>query len=239
VSQRPILILKTGSTFPSLAKREGDFEDWIASGLEMPTDSVRISNAQSEETLPPRTEIAGIVVTGSHAMVTDSEPWLARAADWLGRQVSAGTPVLAICFGHQMLAQALGGTVGWQRGGREIGSISITKLPEAENDPLLRQFPEVFPAPCCHAQSVLSIPPGAVCLARSQADPHQAFRIGDRAWGVQFHPEFSESILRSYVDRHREELLERGDDPDRIIASITASPTRRILRMFSDLMAIS
>jgi GMP synthase (glutamine-hydrolysing) len=107
-----ILVIKTGSTLPSLLDRQGDFEDWVIAGLGVPRDQVQVANVQAGDVLPEPDDVAGVVITGSHSMVTDHEPWSERAAAWLRRAVVRQTPVLGICYGHQLLAYALGGEVG-------------------------------------------------------------------------------------------------------------------------------
>jgi GMP synthase (glutamine-hydrolysing) len=139
---------------------------------------------------------------------------------------------LGICFGHQLLAQALGGVVDWQPGGREIGTREITLLPEAEGDPLLAVLPRVFDAHCSHAQSVFTLPHGSVCLARSESDPNHAFRHGEHTWGIQFHPEFSVFAMRAYIEAHREDVTEQGLDVDQLIASVRPSQADLILNRF-------
>jgi GMP synthase (glutamine-hydrolysing) len=72
-----------------------------------------------------------------------------------------------------------------------IGTVAIERLPAAADDALLAAAPARFVAHASHQQSVLELPAGAVVLARSAHDPHHAVRYAPRAWGLQFHPEFS------------------------------------------------
>jgi GMP synthase (glutamine-hydrolysing) len=140
-----------------------------------------------------------VVVSGSHAMVTDREPWSERLAAWLQRCVAQHTPVLGICYGHQLLAHALGGEVGLLAGGPEVGTQTVSLTADAAQDPLLAGLPAQLDAQLVHYQSVRRLPQGAVLLASSAMEPHQAFRVGDCAWGVQFHPEFSAEAMRGYL----------------------------------------
>jgi GMP synthase (glutamine-hydrolysing) len=109
--------------------------------------------------------------------------------------------VLGICYGHQLLAHALGGEVGYHPGGLELGTVPITLAPEAQADPLFAHLPNQWPAQVVHAQSVRALPPGAVRLAGNAHEPHQAYRVGTQAWGVQFHPEFSPAAMQGYVQQ--------------------------------------
>lgn len=124
-------------------------------------------------------------------MVSERLPWSEAAAAWLRDAVALGLPILGVCYGHQLLAHALGGRVDYHASGREIGTVAIERLPAAADDALLAAAPARFVAHASHQQSVLELPAGAVVLARSAHDPHHAVRYAPRAWGLQFHPEFS------------------------------------------------
>lgn len=196
----PLLIVAAGHAFAGLEAREGDFVDWIAAGLGATARVLRQDATDTTLPYPEPGTLAGVIVTGSHAMVTDQEPWSERLAEWLRHCVQAGTPLLGICYGHQLLAHALGGRVGYNHKGLELGTRNICALQAAAQDELFKHLPAVFPAQLVHAQSVLELPAGAVGLAANEHDQHQAYRVGDTAWGVQFHPEFSSSAMTYYIE---------------------------------------
>jgi GMP synthase (glutamine-hydrolysing) len=228
--------VKAGSTFPALAASLGDFEDWIAAGLGAP-DRVEVCCPPAGDPLPEPAGYAGIVVSGSHANVTDRDPWSEATTAWLRGALDAGVPLLGICYGHQLLAEAAGGRVGDNPAGREFGTAEIRVRREGEWDPLLGGFPVAVRAHVCHAQSVLALPPGAILLASSIRDPHQAFRLGRRAWGVQFHPEFSLDAARAYVRECAADLRAEGQDPDALEAGLADTPeARRLLRRFGEMV---
>ena len=118
---KPLLIIKAGETLPEIAARRGDFEDWIIAGLARPGLATDVKSVWQGEALPHDDTVSGVVVTGSSAMVSHREAWSERTAGWLARAVDAGTPILGICYGHQLLAHGLGGEVGPNPRGREIG----------------------------------------------------------------------------------------------------------------------
>ena len=175
---------------------------------------------------PPKApqRFSGVVLTGSHHMVSEREPWSEALVPWLQAAVEAGTPLLGICYGHQLLAHALGGEVAHHPEGVEIGTVTVELQDSAVGDPLLGGLPETFPAQAVHWQSVRRLPPGAVLLAGSAHESHHAFRIGDRAWGVQFHPEFSDAALRAYLDGLGDLLADEGLDAAAIAARLQPTP---------------
>lgn len=200
-SNRTLYIIKTGNTLTYIRERHGDFEDWIAQGLNIPGVKLQHWDPRVQGDWPSLEEIAGVVVTGSPAMVTDRAEWSERTAAWLKTLVEREVPVLGICYGHQLLAHALGGQVGPHPAGIEIGTVEVQSLPAAENDPLFAPLPRTFRAQVVHEQTVVQLPAEAVALAHNGHEPHHAFRVGPCAWGIQFHPEFSAEIMRDYLSQ--------------------------------------
>ncbi len=205
-----LVIVKTGSTMPALKASRGDFEDWIVSGMGIDRSAAEVVDGASGQALPRPDACAGIVVTGSHDMVTDRSDWSERTAAWLAQSVALGVPILGICYGHQLLAHALGGAVGFNPRGRELGTTEVDLLAPALRDALLGGLPARLKVHASHSQSVLRLPTGAIRLAGNAWDRNHAFRVGERAWGVQFHPEFDAEVMRAYAaaakrDAHVEE----------------------------------
>ena len=234
---RRVLVIKTGTTLPELRPRRGDYEDWIVERLGLPWERIELVVVYEGETLPDPHEPAGVVVTGSSALVSAREPWSERAAAWLREAVATGTPLLGICYGHQLLAHALGGRVGRNPRGREIGTVALELHAAAREDPLLGGLPAQLKVQATHVESVLELPPGARLLASSATDPHQAFACGERAWGVQFHPEFDAEVVRTYLEVRREEIRGEGIDPESLERTVEESPHgTRLLRRFAELL---
>lgn len=219
-----LCVIKAGGTYPDVVGRLGDFEDWLMPGLDLPRQAVRVVDARQAADLPEPGECAGVVVTGAHAMVTDRLPWMERLAAWIERLVMAEVPYLGICFGHQMLAQALGGRVDYHPGGREIGTVPVELAPAAAADPLFSGMPARFAAHAVHAQSVRDLPTGAIRLAGNDFEPTHAFRVGPCAWGIQFHPEFDVERMGVYVDHLTPALLAAGRDIGAIRAGLAETP---------------
>ncbi|WP_413100416.1 type 1 glutamine amidotransferase [Streptomyces sp. Inha503] len=116
-------------------------------------------------------------------------PWLPAERELARRAIAEGVPLLGICLGAQVLAVAAGGTVLGDHGRPERGSCGVRLRPEADADALFAGVPREFRAIQNHRDQITALPSGAVWLASSDACPVQAFRMGERAWGVQFHPE--------------------------------------------------
>ena len=128
----------------------------------------------------------------------DIAPWLPDTRALLARAVADRTPTLAICLGSQLLAAATGGTVTTGPDGPEIGAYLTAKRDAAENDPLFDPLPMTPDVMQYHYDIVSTLPPGAVLLLSSTGYPHQAWRVGSAAWGLQFHIEPSAGDLRAW-----------------------------------------
>jgi GMP synthase (glutamine-hydrolysing) len=217
---KPFIIIKAGATFPTLRQKLGDFEDWIIHESGSSNLAITVVNAMEGEALPPVNTISGVVITGSHAMVTDNDAWMQELVAWISEVVERHVPFLGICFGHQLLAKAMGGLSDYHPNGREIGTISIQLTPEGKTDRLLGCLPNDFIAHTTHAQTVIKLPPDAFRLAENSFEIHHAFRLGDSAWGVQFHPEFSADIMRTYVSEQTATLLKEGHNVEALKAAI-------------------
>lgn len=237
---KALLIVKCGSTLAALRERRGDYEDWIVAGMGVAPGRARVVAPPQGDPLPDPGAVAAVVLTGSSAMVSAREAWSERTAGWLREVVRAGTPLLGICYGHQLLAHALGGRVAANPRGREIGTVEVELLPEARGDPLFAGLPERLTLQATHVECVLDLPAGARRLAASEGDPHQAFAVGARAWGVQFHPEFDADVIRGYLDARREILRGEGLDAEALLGVVRdATHGTQILRRFAALAALA
>lgn len=231
-SDASFLIIETGQPVPSM-RRHGRFPHWIRVAAGLPADRATMVNVEAGEALPDHRGLAGVLVTGSGAMVTDRHDWSERTADWLRDALDDGLPVFGICYGHQLLAHALGGEVGYNPAGREMGTVPVDLHPDAGGDALFSRAPSRFEVQVTHLQTVLRPPGDAAVLARSEQDQCQAFRWRDHAWGVQFHPEFSVGHMRGYVHARRDALAKEGQCHKRMAREVRPTPhARGLLRRF-------
>jgi GMP synthase (glutamine-hydrolysing) len=229
-----LIIIKAGTTFPNTARKFGDFENWTRHGLGLAVDQVHIIDAVTAVELPSPTTCTGVVVTGSHAMVSDAEPWSERLVTWIAQLIELRVPYLGICYGHQLLAKAAGGRVGYHPKGQEIGSVEVRLFAEHAQDALFSGLPDQFPVHVTHAQSVLSLPNHVVRLAANDFEHNHGIRVGDCAWGVQFHPEYNSDIMKSYIEEQSEALRTAGRNDADIMQTVKDTPeAASILRRFA------
>lgn len=219
---KPLLIIKTGSVSPKIREIHGDMEHLILTAAAIEPASVLVVPVFEGATLPDHKNIRGAIITGSSAMVTDSEPWSTYTEEWLRRAHGDGLPLLGICYGHQLLAQALGGTVGYHPGGLELGTVKIQLTEAGKQDSLLRVMPEEFLGHVTHYQTVLRLPPDAQCLAFNAFEPHHAFLVGTSTWGTQFHPEFTAPVMADYIELRAQSRS--SSSPEGITAPAVSHP---------------
>jgi GMP synthase-like glutamine amidotransferase len=150
----------------------------------------------------------GLVVLGGSMGAWDDEaaPWLPATRRLLAAAVRAGAPTLGICLGAQLLAAATGGKAERGAPGLEIGLVEVTPLPEAAMDPFLADVAAGVAAGTggwavtqYHYDAVTGLPPDAELLVTGKTYPYQAFRVGERAWAVQYHPEVSTAVFVEWV----------------------------------------
>ena len=228
----PFLILQTGTPVASM-RRRGGFPHWIRVAAGLRRDEVVEVDVESGDIPPSAKGFAGIVITGSAAMVTERLPWSESTADWLREAIHAGIPTFGICYGHQLMAHALGGSVGDNPLGREMGTVEARLAPAAASDALFAESPTAFPVQMTHLQTVLTPPDGAEILATTDLDAHAALRFTETSWGTQYHPEYSARHMHGYLRARSEALAAEGRDPATLLRAVRATPVARgILRQF-------
>ncbi|WP_043638251.1 type 1 glutamine amidotransferase [Nonomuraea candida] len=148
----------------------------------------------------PRRAADGLIVLGGAAAAWEDErsPWQPATRDLLRRAVDEATPTLAICLGAQLLTMACGGTVERGANGLEVGARAVVALPAAASDPLLSGVGTSV-AVQYHQDAMTRLPDGAVPLMTGAQYPNQAYRLGEAAWAVQFHPEATPEIFASWT----------------------------------------
>ncbi|WP_330630590.1 type 1 glutamine amidotransferase [Halocatena halophila] len=187
----------------------------------------------SDGQLPETFDFDGVVISGSAASAYWDEPWIEQTREWIKTAHDRGLPILGVCFGHQLLASALGGTVE-SMDEFEIGYHEV-KHTDSE---LFEGIDERFTVFVTHGDRVSELPPGATLIAENEYGVH-GFRLGD-AFGVQFHPEYDTESATA-VTKRKEFLGE--ETIQAVLDDITpenydrACETKQLFETFTTLVA--
>jgi GMP synthase (glutamine-hydrolysing) len=231
IDRTTLVILRCGDPVASVEERRGPFSSWIASSLARGFAGPMVEvDVRTEEPNGHLLHAAGLVLTGSSSSVTERAAWMLKTEALLVRAVEHDVPVLGICFGHQLLAQALGGEVQKNPRGREIGRVTVRSLVD---DALFSGLGSVFDVNATHVDSVVKRPHGATVLAETELEPTAAFAVGS-ARGVQFHPEVDGDVMRGYLEARRAILETEGFDVDAMLARAGDTPAgEKMLETFA------
>lgn len=191
---RPLAIIQMGEPPAAIRQAVGEQSQWLVQALALTREEYRVIRPDRHDPLPAIGGICGAIISGSWAMVTDRLAWSEETAQWIRRAYALHLPLLGVCYGHQLIAHALGGVVADNPLGSERG-LQLIQLAEHSTAPLLTAFPGRFSAWLSHQQTVLRPPEGASVLAFSARDACQILRYSDTAYSVQFHPEFHWDIM--------------------------------------------
>ena len=217
---KKLYIFKVGQTFENTHNHLGDFVDWINNFNDDKTVQIETIDILQGDDLPSLNETKGVIITGSHSMVTDNLPWSIKTEQWIQEASHVKIPILGICYGHQLIDKALGGKVEDNLNGKEIGTVKIYTSSEIKKDRLFSDAPLTFEAHVTHMQSVLTLPKGATTLAFNEHDMNQVVRFSDSVWGVQFHPEFDEAIMKAYIKEQEKELISYGMNTKKLLNDV-------------------
>ncbi len=164
-----------------------------------------------------------VIVPGSVSAVYDRKPWMLRLEEHLRSLHASGIPLLGICFGHQILASALGGEAVLNPLGREIGLCEVRLTEAGRRHPFLYNgLGDRFRAVQAHFDVVSRTPPGSEVLAESDFGI-QSFSIGN-SLGIQFHPEIRPSVLAEIALHDPDQLRTAGHDVDALVRGWRATP---------------
>lgn len=205
-----IAILRTGGPPPALAERHGDypamFRDLLGDGFETETFDVRAGDWPDPEAFD------AAIITGSAAGVYETDPWIADLLDWI-RSAKGRTKLVGICFGHQAMAQALGGRVEKSDKGWGVG---LHRYDVVSDEPWMDPRAATVAIPVSHQDQVVEAPAGARVILRSDFTPFAGLAWGDDAISLQGHPEFTPAYATDLTagrrDRIGPELVDRAVD---------------------------
>ena len=190
-----------------------EFEVWVACDGQLPQDFQACD---------------AWLITGSRHDAYSDVPWVVALRDWIVRADAAGVPLAGVCFGHQAIAQALGGQVNKSAKGWGLG---VATNPVLTEQPWMVPSREQIRILASHQDQVESLPPDAVRLAGNDFCPNFMFQRGDNVVAIQGHPEFSVDYDRALIERRRAtigearylfclETLEQGVDSTLVLSWI-------------------
>ena len=182
-------------------------------------------------------EYDGIILSGSTFMVTDRHPWSVRTGELMRNIVTRGiTPVLGVCYGHQLLLNTFGASVAFMKE-RQIGSKDCVLTDAARQDPVFSIFGDKpsISVHVLHRQSVATIPDFVQVLVRNDVDACHACRLGPRCWTTQFHPELITANIRGIVEVQKDTLANDGLDYQKVRDSVSESSEGNVILLaFAD-----
>lgn len=231
-----VLLLKAGEAAASVRLSVGDYDRWFLQTVGL--SGYRFDILPVHQGAKPPADGNGydaVMMTGSPASVTQLEPWMERAAEFMVNAAERGIPVLGVCFGHQLLAHAYGGRVARSPLGREIGTVEVELTAEGRADPLFQGLPQRLAVQTTHEDMVTELPRGTVVLAGNGHTAVQALAFRPCSRGVQFHPEVQADAMRALIQARAEKLeaeaTARGQVPGervpRLLAGIAPTPSGR------------
>ncbi len=198
----PILLLHCGLPPKAISSVHNGYAAWFQRGLGSDRELVHW-HVQQDLSQPVLANFSGIVVTGSPASLTEPEPWMEVVVECIREAAETAIPLLGVCFGHQLVGCAFGAATILAPDDGEHGSLAIALTAEGQSDPLFENIPPSFLAQLTHFDMVdpmaVAFSNGLRVLASSEGTPVQALAAGNSIRSVQFHPEFNQEIMRSYL----------------------------------------
>ncbi|MBN9415155.1 hypothetical protein ABS71_18155 [bacterium SCN 62-11] len=214
-----VLLLQTGSAPPTSGQEYGQlFGD--ALGLEPVLADARLGEF-------PEGDWAGVVITGSAFSTYEELDWIGPCEEFLRQLAARGVPLYGVCFGHQLLAQAFGGKVERCPNGWELGTCRVELTELGRKDPLFESLPGELAVQQSHGDVVTALPDGAEVLATNGHWGVQAFRLGARIWGTQFHPEFTPVTMAASVERVTTLLEQDAEQKQQLLDQIEETAAAR------------
>ncbi len=220
--------LVTGYPTQYTLERYGDYSQMFKELLSQPGDSWTSFDCQSMAFPEDPCDFDVLVVTGSAADAHADAPWIRELNQYLALAHQKKVKILGFCFGHQAVANALGGRTGRNSAGWEAGLHEMQLLP-----PFLETPYGAGMAPFrileIHQDHVIEAPPEAQVLAKTPDTPVQIFAIGDRVFCMQGHPEFKSDIVRDLVEGRGERGIMAPEFVKKALSTLDDEPDRSTL----------
>ena len=187
--------------------------------------TVEVCRPYAGDELPDLAAYDGFLVLGGPMGADDDakHAWLGPVKDRVRDAVATGVPTLGICLGHQLIAVALGGTVGRNPRGQQLGLLEVGWTSDAVDDALLGALATPRRGVQWNDDVVTRLPDGATLLAATGAGEVQAARFAPAVWGVQLHPEVDVEVLRPWAESDRGSHEARGIDQAALLRDIAGA----------------
>jgi GMP synthase (glutamine-hydrolysing) len=192
------------------------YREWIAAVMRVPSSDVTVINVADGEPLPDTIEASAVIGGGSVHSAYEDLPWIRQAKQFFLQTQRQGIPQLHICWSHQAMAEAAGGTVTPGHDGRRFGVERLHLTGRGRADPLFRGLPDSFEIFTSHMDTIRDVPvtdqlgQPITELAYSDGYRFEALRYGQTCWTIQAHPELTSDIVAAYGAYRRANLIEEG-----------------------------
>ena len=223
-------VLKAGTATRAGRARIGDVDRMFVNLLGRPGDRWEVHDVEHGIFPEKVADFDGFVITGGAASAYDQDDWVLKLLDTVREIHGRGIPLLGICLGHQVAALALGGEVGVNPKGWDIGLTEIRLTPEGRRLGMLRGAPRPLCILETHRDIITRLPDGAVPLASSDTTESEMYHLGDKVLCLQGHPEMDGEEVREIISRRKERLdpvVARAG-----LASLAGQPHRDFLQGF-------
>ncbi len=230
-------MIRTGELMPELIKQTGDMQDIFANGMSIDKNDIDVYTVFDTFELPDLDKTHPLIITGSPALITDHDDWSIKTGDFLLEAHRREIPILSLCYGHQLVAYAFGGEVGFHPTG-EYGTLDLFLTEYGKKDRLFSAVPEEFYGQAVHINTVTKLPNGAKLTCYGKNEPTHGFSLDDSIWGAQFHPEFTPAVARGLIEFDAADLTKRGFDVQAILDGLAKDNKcgEMLLKRFRDIV---
>ena len=206
MKQPRILLYRTGETAAEVVRDVGNYREWFSRVV---GDRASLEPHMAWE-MPhaDHREHDAIIITGSPLSLVSPAPWMEDACAFVRGAAAAGKAILGVCFGHQLVGRAFGGSVRKNPRGWEAGTHEVHLTDEGKRDPLFAGMPDSLRVNQSHMDEVDALGPATVRLAGGGHSENQAIAVGDHVRGVQFHPEMNGTVIRRVIENRKRILTD-------------------------------
>ena len=209
-----------------------DDSKWFVESMDSSiSDRINFTNINAYKTsqFPSPENISGIIIGGSEYMLSSgNDPWVNRLKNYIENAAKKNTPILGVCFGHQLLGQTFGAEIK-NKSPREFGTVTITLSEQGRKDKLFRGMDNQLEVLMAHGDIVDDLTPGIQSLAFNDYTQNQAIAINDNIRGVQFHPEFSIEIMKALLHAGKEDVSPKDVDIRAVNKHLRNTPDAKVV----------